>query len=57
MDRLAYGIRSAAQAASVTEQDLAQAIQDGNLRARKLNVEPLILRADLDRWLESLPDF
>jgi len=54
---MAYTITSAAQAASVEKSDIALAIQEGRLRARRIRGNPLILRTDLQTWLDSLPDF
>lgn len=57
MGQIAYTIELAATAASVETADIAAAIQEGNLRARKVGLNPLILRSDLQTWLETLPEF
>ena len=54
---IAYTINTAAVAASVEKSDIAFAIQGGQLRARRLGFNPLILRNDLQTWLDGLPDF
>jgi excisionase family DNA binding protein len=55
-DRLAYGIAEAMQAASVGRTLLYEAIAAKRLRARKAGNRTLILKTDLQAWLESLPE-
>lgn len=52
---LAYDVRGAARAASVSDRTLRDAIAHGRLRARKLGRKILILRDDLQGWLAALP--
>lgn len=60
-EKLAYSMASAAAAADVSTKTLQRAIRSGDLRAKTVrgrgqgqNVR--ILRADLEAWLEGLPD-
>lgn len=55
MPKLAYGITEAAEAASVTEHAVRVAINESSLSTRNLNGVSLILRSDLQAWLEALP--
>ena len=54
-DLLAYTIAQAAEAASTGKTALYEALGSGELPARKRGRRPLILAADLRRWLEQLP--
>lgn len=52
---LAYGVRSTARAASVSDRTLRNATTRGSLKARKLGRKVVLLREDLVAGLESLP--
>ena len=54
-DRLAVGIMDAARLASVGRSTIYQSIKDGDLKARKAGRRTLILRNDLQAWLNSFP--
>lgn len=54
-DRLAYSPDEAAKAIGQGRTKLFQAIKDGKLRAVKNGRRTLILRADLEGYLASLP--
>ncbi|MDJ0325113.1 hypothetical protein QMG61_15210 [Cryobacterium sp. PH31-AA6] len=53
---IAHTIRSAALATSVTEHAIQLAIRERRLKVRDLDGKLLILTADLQEWLASLPD-
>lgn len=60
-DKLAYSMGSAAVAADVSTKTLQRAIRAGELRAKTVRgrgqgQSVRILRADLEAWLEGLPD-
>jgi excisionase family DNA binding protein len=52
---LAYSIPGACKAAGVGRTKLYEALASGALRSRRNGAKHLILRADLERWLEALP--
>ena len=52
---LALGILEAARAASVGRSTIYENINSGALKARKAGRRTLILRADLQAWLDSFP--
>lgn len=51
MDRLAYGIRSAAEAAHVSEHAIKVAVKEGLLLTRTYGENRVILHTDLQDWL------
>lgn len=51
MDRLTYGIRTAAEAASVSEHAIKVAIREGALTTRTYGENRVILHTDLQEWL------
>jgi excisionase family DNA binding protein len=53
---LAFSIPAACKASGVGRSKIYEAIQSGALRARKNGAKNLILRADLERWLEKPSD-
>jgi len=54
-DKLAYTIAEACSAASIGRTSLYNAIKNGRLSAIKSGRRTLILREELRRWLDSLP--
>jgi excisionase family DNA binding protein len=54
-ERLALGILEAARAAGVGRSTIYENINSGQLKARKAGRRTLILRADLQAWLDSFP--
>jgi excisionase family DNA binding protein len=56
LQQLAYTIAQACQAASLGRTTLFAAIKNGDLTARKYGSRTIILRDDLARFLENLPD-
>jgi excisionase family DNA binding protein len=54
-DRLAVSIVDAARAAGVGRSTIYENINSGALKARKAGRRTLILRADLQAWLDSFP--
>lgn len=55
--KLAYTVAEAATIASVEMPTIVRAIQDGHLRARKVEDDMRVLRCDVAAWLESCPDW
>ncbi|MET4483703.1 helix-turn-helix domain-containing protein [Bradyrhizobium sp. F1.13.3] len=53
--QMAFSVPAACKVAGVGRTKLYEAIQSGALRARKNGAKNLILRDDLQQWLESLP--
>ena len=53
--RIGYGFNDAAEAAGVRKQDIAHAVRSGLLIAHRVNDEPVILRTDIQAWIESQP--
>ncbi len=54
-DRLAVGIMDAARLAGVGRSTIYQSIKEGGLKARKAGRRTLILKDDLQAWLNSFP--
>lgn len=52
MHQLTYGIRSAAQSASVSEHAIKVAVREGALSTRTLDGERVIHHDDLHAWVE-----
>lgn len=52
---VSYDLARAAAAVGLSERTLRDAIATGDLIAHYLGRKPLIRRADLDAWIESLP--
>ena len=55
MESLALTIQEACAAARIGRTNVYAAIRAGELIARKHGKRTLILRTELNRWLESLP--
>lgn len=59
MSAVSYNIAGAAEASGVSERTISDAIRRGDLIAHTLSTKPgskqLILRRDLEEWVESLP--
>ncbi|WP_338689302.1 MULTISPECIES: helix-turn-helix domain-containing protein [Bradyrhizobium] len=55
--RLALSINEASRLARVGRTQLYEALQAGELKAKKRGATTLILPAELKRWIESLPDY
>jgi excisionase family DNA binding protein len=53
--QMAFSVPAACKVAGVGRTKIYEAISSGALRARKNGAKNLILREDLQRWLESLP--
>lgn len=54
-EKLAYSVEDAAEISDCGRTAVYEAIRTGGLVARKLGRRTLILRADLQDWLERLP--
>jgi len=54
-DPVAFSIIDAARAAGVGRSTIYENINSGALKARKAGRRTLILRADLQAWLDSFP--
>jgi excisionase family DNA binding protein len=52
---LAFSVPEACRVAGVGRTKLCEALQSGALRSRRNGTKHLILRADLESWLQSLP--
>ena len=57
MERVAYSVEAASKATDTGKTTLYDAINEGELQAKKLGRRTLILAKDLDQWLENLPEF
>ncbi len=57
MQKMAYSIRGAAETSDSSRTKIYEAINAGKLKAKKCGKRTIILAADLDQYLESLPDF
>ena len=57
MEKMAYSIREAAEASDGSRTKIYEAINAGKLKAKKCGKRTIILAADLDQYLESLPAF
>lgn len=55
MSKIAMTFAQAAKAASVREDDLLQAIRDGELTVRTVRNKGIVLATELQGWLETLP--
>lgn len=55
MDRLAYTVPEVLEAVGISRTKLYEVIGAGDLRARKLGTRTVILKVDLDAWLDRLP--
>lgn len=55
IEPIAYDLRSAAAAVGLSDRTLRDAIADGSLTAHYSGRKPLVLRADLEDWIRSLP--
>ncbi|WP_166789310.1 MULTISPECIES: hypothetical protein [unclassified Cryobacterium] len=52
---IAYTVQGAASAASVTEHAILVALKENRLVARDMEGVRIILRTDIQAWLEGLP--
>jgi len=52
---IAYTIEKASEATSLTEHAIRLAIKEGRLEVRVLDGQKLLLRTDIQTWLETLP--
>jgi excisionase family DNA binding protein len=57
MEQLAFTVAEACRIARVGRTALYQAISSGALTARKRGRKTLLLPADLQKWIQSLPTF
>ena len=57
MKKLAYTIQEAAEAGAGGRSKIYEAINAGELKAKKRGARTVILVDDLDQYLKSLPDF
>ncbi|MFF9565778.1 hypothetical protein ACF1AJ_20685 [Leifsonia sp. NPDC014704] len=57
MRKLAYTVTEAATVASVDMAVIVRAIQDGELRARKIDTDMRVLDADIASWLDRCPEW
>ena len=55
--KLAFTIAEAVEAGAGSRTKIYEAIKSGALRARKRGKRTVFLAADLNQYLESLPDF
>ena len=57
MEKLAYSIREAVEAGAGSRTKIYEALAAGTLKGRKRGRRTIILAVDLNKYLESLPDF
>ena len=57
LDPIALTVEEAAYAAKVSRSELYRALQRGDLMAKKQGRRTLILRADLQSYLDGLPKY
>jgi len=57
MRKLAYTVAEAAVVASVEMATIVRAIQDGALRARRVEDDMRVLDADIAAWLDACPEW
>lgn len=55
VEPLSYDLTTAAAAVGLSDRTLRDAIADGSLTAHYSGRKPLVLRADLEDWIRSLP--
>lgn len=55
IDRLAYSVDEAAAAVGLSSKTLRRAQADGELRFHFPTSKPVVLRADLEAWIQSAP--
>ncbi|MGH6660981.1 MAG: helix-turn-helix domain-containing protein [Rhodospirillales bacterium] len=56
-DAICFTIPAAVAASGIGRSAIYQALADGRLKAKKNGRRTLILKTDLERFLESLPDY
>ncbi|MDQ1130238.1 helix-turn-helix domain-containing protein [Microbacterium sp. SORGH_AS_0888] len=56
VEKLAYSLPEAAEAVGYSMRTLQRAIARNDLVARYANAKPIILKSELLRWLQSLPE-
>ena len=56
MDKIALSVVEASKLVSISRSKLYLALSAGDLTGRKLGRRTVILRADLDRWVNELPN-
>ena len=54
-DRIAYSVHDSTRVSGVGRTTTFNAIRAGHLKVRKLGRRTLILKKDLEEWLNSLP--
>lgn len=57
MSRIGFTIKAAAEVSAVDRSTIVRAVQDGRLRARQVEDQMVILRCDLESWLEGHPTY
>lgn len=55
--RVAYTLEEAAVSAAVEKRDIIQAIKARELQARAVAGRAVVLKSDVQKWLERQPDF
>lgn len=55
MTKLAYTFEEAGQATGYSETTIKDAVRRGDIAPSYANTKPVILAAELQRWLEALP--
>jgi excisionase family DNA binding protein len=56
MEKLGFTVPEAAALSSLGQTSIYKAIREGKLRIRKYGTRTIITRADLESFLENLPD-
>lgn len=55
--KLAFDLNEAAESVGVGKSTIVTAVRDGKLRVRAINSTVIVLRSDLEKWLDGLPDY
>jgi excisionase family DNA binding protein len=55
-EHLAFTIEQAAQVSSLGQTSIYQAIKEGHLKKRKFGTRTIVMRTDLQNFLDELPE-
>ncbi|MDH6283551.1 hypothetical protein [Prescottella agglutinans] len=54
---IAYDVQAAADMLSLSYTEIKRAMEEGSLIAKTRGTKPLLLRAELERWIDNLPNW